>query len=87
MRKADEQKGRYMEVWGDTVVPGQLAASALICVVTTMAFFLVGRTVLLGVDSLEPALAKAMRFWSVFWARFWAQQSVPRNFHPSGKSW
>ena len=57
MRKADEQKGRYMEVWGDTVVPGQLAASALICVVTTMAFFLVGRTVLLGVDSLEPALA------------------------------
>ena len=62
MRKADEQKGRYMEVWGDTVVPGQLAASALICVVTTMAFFLVGRTVLLGVDSLRMTIFLGDRF-------------------------
>lgn len=56
--KQKEQVGKYMEVWGDTVVPKELAASAAICVVTTMAFFLAGRAVFLGMESLEPALAK-----------------------------
>ena len=87
MRKADEQKGRYMEVWGDTVVPGQLAASALICVITTMAFsWLAERSCWVWIR-WNRLWQKAMRFWSVFWARFWALRSVPRNFHPSGKSW
>lgn len=56
--KKDEQVGKYMEVWGDTVVPKELAISAVICVITTMAFFLAGRTVLLGMGTLEPGLAK-----------------------------
>ena len=76
MRKADEQKGRYMEVWGDTVVPGQLAASALICVVTTMAFFLVGRTVLLGVDSLEPALAKGYALFGRYFGHVFGRSDL-----------
>ena len=58
MSKKKEQVGAYMEVWGDTVVPRELAASAVICVISTMTFFLVGRMVLLGVESLDPALAK-----------------------------
>lgn len=56
--KQKEQVGKYMEVWGDTIVPKELAISAIICVITTMVFFLAGRTVLLGIESLTPALAK-----------------------------
>lgn len=56
--KKEEQVGKYMEVWGDTVVPKELAVSAIICVVTTMTFFLAGRTVLLGLGTLDPGLAK-----------------------------
>ena len=85
MRKADEQKGRYMEVWGDTVVPGQLAASALICVVTTMAFFLVGRTVLLGVDSLEPALAKGYALLVGILGTFLGAAICAKKFPPKRK--
>ena len=85
MRKADEQKGRYMEVWGDTVVPGQLAASALICVITTMAFFLVGRTVLLGVDSLEPALAKGYALLVGILGTFLGAAICAKKFPPKRK--
>ena len=85
MRKADEQKGRYMEVWGETVVPGQLAASALICVVTTMAFFLVGRTVLLGVDSLEPALAKGYALLVGILGTFLGAAICAKKFPPKRK--
>lgn len=56
--KQKEQVGKYMEVWGDTIVPKELAISAIICVITTMVFFLAGRTVLLGIETLTPALAK-----------------------------
>lgn len=56
--KKEEQMGTYMEVWGDTVVPKELAISAIICVITTMSFFLVGRSVLLGLGTLEQGLAK-----------------------------
>ena len=56
--KKQEHVGQYMEVWGDTVVPKELAASAVICVILTMVFFLAGRSVLLSIDSLDPALAK-----------------------------
>lgn len=56
--KKNEQTGKYMEVWGDTVVPKELAVAACICVALTMAFFLGGRTLLLGIDSLNPSLAK-----------------------------
>jgi len=56
--KKEEHVGKYMEVWGDTVVPKELAASAAICVVLTMIFFLGGRSLLLGIESLDPALAK-----------------------------
>ena len=38
MKKDEVQVGKYMEVWGDTVVPKELAISAGICIVTSMAF-------------------------------------------------
>ena len=47
-----------MEVWGDTVVPKELAASAVICIFTSMAFFLAGRTFFMSFGTLDPALAK-----------------------------
>ena len=53
-----EHVGRYMEVWGDTVDPKELAIASMICVVCTMVFFLGGRAGLLQVKSLDPALAK-----------------------------
>ncbi len=85
MKKTDEQKGKYMEVWGDTVVPGELAASALICVITTMVFFLAGRTVLLGVDSLEPALAKGYALLVGIAGTFLGAAICARKFPPKRK--
>ena len=40
MSKQKQPVGKYMEVWGDTVVPKELAASAVICIISSMAFFL-----------------------------------------------
>lgn len=56
--KKEEHVGKYMEVWGDTVDPKELGISALLCIVTTMAFFLIGRSVLSGISTLDPGLAK-----------------------------
>jgi hypothetical protein len=58
MAKKKESVGQYMEVWGDTVVPKELAASAVICIFTSMAFFLAGRAFFLSFETLDPALAK-----------------------------
>ncbi len=58
MSKQKEQVGKYMEVWGDTVVPGELAASAVICTISSMVFFLAGRAFFMGLGTLDPALAK-----------------------------
>ena len=56
--KKKEPVGKYMQVWGDTVVPSELAVSAVICTITTMVFFIGGRAVLTGTESITPALAK-----------------------------
>ena len=58
MAKQKEQVGKYMEVWGDTVVPKELAASAVICIISSMAFFLAGRAFFMSLGTLEPELAK-----------------------------
>lgn len=58
MSKQKEPIGKYMEVWGDTVVPKELAASAVICIVSSMAFFLAGRTFFMSLGTLDPELAK-----------------------------
>ena len=58
MKKAKEPVGKYMEIWGDTVVPKELALAAVICVILTMVFFLVGRSILTGIESLDTGLAK-----------------------------
>lgn len=57
MSKKEEHIGKYMSVWGDTVVLKELAISAVICVILTMVFFISGRTILQGMDGLETALA------------------------------
>ena len=61
MAKQKEQVGKYMEVWGDTVVPKELAASAVICIISSMAFFLAGRAFFMSLGTLEPELAKIGR--------------------------
>ena len=58
MSKQKQPVGKYMEVWGDTVVPGELAASAVICIFTSLAFFLAGRAFFTGFGTLDPELAK-----------------------------
>ena len=58
MGKSKDHVGKYMFVWGDTVVLKELAISAVICVILTMVFYLAGRTGLLQIQSLDPALAK-----------------------------
>ena len=58
MAKQKAHVGKYMEVWGDTVVPKELAASAVICIITSMGFYLGGLALFTNLGSLEPALAK-----------------------------
>ena len=58
MAKKEQHVGKYMEVWGDTVVPKELAASAVICIITSMAFFLGGRAFFMSFGTMEPELAK-----------------------------
>lgn len=83
--KKEEHVGKYMEVWGDTVVPKELAASAIICVVLTMVFFLAGRTVLTGIDSLEPALAKGYSLLVGIVGTFLGATICAKKFKPKRK--
>ncbi len=53
-----EKKQVLTEVWGDTVALRELLISAILGVVLTMTFFLVGRSVLLGMGTIETSLAK-----------------------------
>ena len=80
--KKEEQVGKYMEVWGDTVVPKELAASAVICVILTMVFFLGGRAVLTGIDALDPALAKG---YSLIVGTFIGAAICAKKFKPKRK--
>ena len=57
-KKEKEPVGKYMEVWGDTVAPKELAIAAVICVALTMIFFLAGRKMLMSIPSLDYGLAK-----------------------------
>lgn len=46
------------EVWGDTVALKELLIASILGVALTMTFFLVGRSVLLGMGTIETSLAK-----------------------------
>ena len=46
------------EVWGDTVQLSQLAVAAVLGIVLTMGFYLVGRSIFWGMETIEPGLAK-----------------------------
>lgn len=83
--KQKEQVGKYMEVWGDTIVPKELAISAIICVITTMVFFLAGRTVLLGIESLTPALAKGYALLVGILGTFIGAVICAKKFKPKRK--
>ena len=83
--KQKEQVGKYMEVWGDTIVPKELAISAIICVITTMVFFLAGRTVLLGIESLTPALAKGYALLVGILGTFLGAVICAKKFKPKRK--
>jgi hypothetical protein len=83
--KQKEQVGKYMEVWGDTIVPKELAISAIICVITTMVFFLVGRNFLLGIESLTPALAKGYALLVGICGTFLGAVICAKKFKPKRK--
>lgn len=83
--KKEEPVGKYMEVWGDTVVPKELAIASLICVVLTMAFFLTGRTILTGIDSLDPALAKGYSLLVGIVGTFLGAAISAKKFKPKRK--
>lgn len=83
--KQKEQVGKYMEVWGDTIVPKELAISAIICVITTMVFFLAGRTVLLGIETLTPALAKGYALLVGILGTFLGAVICAKKFKPKRK--
>lgn len=54
-RKADQD---LTEVWGDTVKLRELGIAALLGILFTMAFYLIGRHIFVGIDTIEPSLAK-----------------------------
>lgn len=58
-QRAFEKQGQtYTEVWGDTVSLKELALSAALGVALTMGFYVAGRSVFLGMPSIDPGLAK-----------------------------
>lgn len=80
-----EQVGKYMEVWGDTIIPKELAIAAVICVITTMVFFLTGRTVLLSIESLTPALARGYALLVGILGTFLGAVICAKKFKPKRK--
>jgi len=46
------------EVWGDTVALKELLLAAILGIVLTMIFFLFGRSIFLGMGTIETSLAK-----------------------------
>lgn len=48
----------FTEVWGDTVYINELFYSAVIGIVFTMTFYLIGSKIFLSIESIEPSLAK-----------------------------
>lgn len=53
-----EQDMRLTEVWGDTVKLQELGIAALLGIVLTMAFYIVGNNIFSGMEGIEPSLAK-----------------------------
>lgn len=53
-----ESNAKYTEVWGDTVILSELVYACLIGITLTMAFFFVGRSIFMGMENLEPSLAR-----------------------------
>lgn len=56
MSSSTEKK--LTEVWGDTVQLQELGIAAILGIVLTMAFYLVGNNIFTGMESIDPSLAK-----------------------------
>jgi len=82
MKKEQTAKAPYTEVWGDTVVLWQLCLAALICVVLTMVGFLLGRSLFLSMESLEPSLAKGYSLLTGILGCFIGAAISARSFKP-----
>ena len=52
------KKGRFTEVWGDTVRLSELGTASLLGIILTMAFYIVGTRIFTGMEGIEPSLAK-----------------------------
>ena len=85
MGKSKDHVGKYMFVWGDTVVLKELAISAVICVILTMVFYLAGRTGLLQIQSLDPALAKGYSLLVGIVGTFLGAAICAKTFKPKRK--
>ncbi len=85
MKKDEVQVGKYMEVWGDTVVPKELAISAGICIVTSMAFYLLGRLLLNSILTLEPGLVKGYALLIGIVGTFIGAYICAKQFRPKRK--
>lgn len=55
---AKEKNQKFTEVWGDTVLLGELGVAAILGVVLTMGFYLVGHGIFSGMETIDPSLAK-----------------------------
>ena len=85
MGKSKDHVGKYMFVWGDTVVLKELAISAVICVILTMVFYLAGMTGLLQIQSLDPALAKGYSLLVGIVVTFLGAAICAKTFKPKRK--
>lgn len=56
--KSEWTGGQLLEVWGDTVKLQELVVAALLGIVLTMAFYLVGKNIFSGMPNIEGSLAK-----------------------------
>lgn len=85
MKKDEVHVGKYMEVWGDTVVPKELGISAAICIVTSMAFYLLGRLLLSSILTMEAGLIKGYSLLIGIVGTFIGAYICAKQFRPKRK--
>lgn len=84
-KKEMEKKSPEMElteVWGDTVNLKELTISIILGVVFTMAFFLAGREIFYGMDSIDESLAKGYALFVGIVGCFVAAVISAKKFRP-----
>lgn len=76
------EKKVLTEVWGDTVNLKELTISIILGVVLTMTFFLAGRQIFYGMDSIDESLAKGYALFVGIVGCFLAAFISAKKFKP-----